>query len=128
MPSTKYDKFKTVIKELDEEQPRAIYARYQGDPPTDDAIRKLWPHVLGTTPSATPGAEDEEVALCYQYGGHSGAALVLPHPSRKNLRCFKLALMSNVTKELFEEPWDPIEMKFKDVKKQTCVEDVDVYR
>jgi hypothetical protein len=125
MASVKYDKFKAVIIEPDPTEPRAIQAKYQGDQvDDDDDLRKLWPLVLGFD---TAG---EEVALCYQYKGYSQLPLK-PHVSMRNLRCLKISKLTDVTKIVYDpatEGFDPPVLRFKQVKKQTCVDDVDVYR
>jgi hypothetical protein len=121
--ATKYQTIRQAIKETNATQERAIKARFQNDP-EEQPLRKLWPLVLGQD------ANGEDVALCYQYGGYS-PVILKPHVNNRNLRCMKLSKLSQVEKIVFNpatEGFDPPVMKFRQVKKQTCVEDVDVYR
>jgi hypothetical protein len=120
---TKYEKFKAAIKETDPAGFRAVQTKYQND---TGPIRKVWPLIIGKD---TNGAD---VVLCYQYAGH-GTDPPEPHVSFRNLRCLKLDKMANtdVTKIVFNpatEGFDPPFFKFRQVKKQTCVEEVDIYR
>jgi hypothetical protein len=124
--ATKYEKFREAILEQDPEEKRAIHARFQGDDDNDEK-RKLWPLVLGHNESGS-----EEIALCYQYGGHTDLELE-PHVSFRNLRCLKLHKLRDVSKEVFDaspqgEGFDPPVLTFKQVKKQNCIDEVDVHR
>jgi hypothetical protein len=133
MPSTNFNTIKAVI---DKTTPplQAIETYFQGDP--SGSTRKLWPHVLGTN-------NGKEMVLCYQYDGHSERPLVKPHPSKKNFRCFELIKLKDPTnpanpnvKVITFTPinppppagqtWTPFEFKFKDVKRQNCVDEDEV--
>lgn len=118
---TKYEKFVAVIKESDPVKERAIKAKYQGD--VD--FRKLWPLAIGKD------VNGGDVALCYQYAG-PGMDPNIPHVSFRHLRCLKLDKMANadVTKIAFPatEGFDPPYLGFKQLKKQTCIDEVEVYR
>jgi hypothetical protein len=70
---------------------KAVSAKYKGG-----GERKLLPHVLGTSPSSGQGP-DEEIVLCYQFDGFSPMPLVMPHPSPKNWRSFKVSELSDIT-------------------------------
>jgi hypothetical protein len=112
----------------------AIAARLQADP-TDDPptqTRKLFPLVLGKDVTGT-----NDMVLMYQYEGYSPQKLE-SNFSKKNYRCFKVDTLKNT------DPRDPAvqpitfspssafnlnKLKFKDVKRQNCVDEdyVDVY-
>ena len=119
---TKYEKFAAAILERDAAGQRAIKLKYQGE----DQFRKVWPHALGKD---STGAD---VALCHQYAGpHTDPDE--PHESFRHLRCFKLAKMVNedVTRIVFnagDEGFDPPYLGFKHLRKQTCIDDVEVHR
>ena len=139
-PSTNFLLIKSVIENTDK---KAIHAYYEGDPA--GTTRKLWPHVLGWSRTG-PGSPDVEMVLCYQYDGYSGRPLATPHPKlKKNCRCFKVASLkdpanptnSQVLVIDFDpinpppptgDTWEPKKFTFKQVKKQNCVDDVEVFR
>ena len=129
--SANFKKIKQVIKQEDAEQERTITARLSTDETGPGTLRKLWPHVLGrtTVPDSNPPLEVEMV-LCYQYGGYSKDPIDTHHDQypRKNFRCFKVESLLDVVKELFQEEWTPKKLKFRQVKKQSCVDDVDFFR
>jgi hypothetical protein len=119
-------------------QRKAILVYYAGDPAT--TTRKLWPLVIGTTRTASG---DVERVLCYQYDGYSKVLpLATPHPNLANLRCFKVESLKDPTNPTNPDPttnlvleidfspttWTPPTVKFKQVKKQNCIEDVDEAR
>jgi len=99
-----YDKIKSAIAAN-----AAIQATYKG------IARKFVPFVLGTNPS---------VVLGYQYDA--------PAANGTGWRCFPLAdfQAGTVTQIAFVAPagWTPKKMKFKDVKRQNCVENVEVWQ
>ncbi len=121
----------------------AIQTYYDGDPA--NSTRTLWPLVLGTSRTG-PGSPDVEMVVCYQYDGYSKLPLALPHPKlKKNIRCFKVASLkdpanpANTQVKVIDfapinppppagDSWDPPKVKLKQLKKQNCVDDVDVAR
>jgi hypothetical protein len=128
--SPNYGKFRRAIKEEDADEAQAIFARHPNDPVGAD-IRKLWPHVLGRSPipdSSPP--QEKEVVLCYQYAGYSKEPIINDHANypRKNLRCFNVETLENVSREDFDGGFTPKKFNFKKVKKQNCVEDVEFFR
>jgi hypothetical protein len=122
---TKYEKFAAAIKEADPARDRAVKMKYQGIHPDED-FRKLWPLAIGKDTSGG------DVVLCYQYAG-PGFDTTIDHVSLKHLRCFKLEKMANadVTTIVFNqatEGFTPPYLNFKQLKKQTCIDDVDLNR
>jgi len=131
MATPEFDDIKDIIKN----KPRkAIQVHFEKDPPGEK--RKLWPHVIGW--SADPSGNNVEKVLCYQYDGYTPSGnLATPHPARANFRCFKVENLKELTIVNFEaspnpppDPpsWEPIKFKYKDVKRQNCVETVDEFR
>jgi len=115
MASDNYKKFRDSIKETNTSGNQAIEGTYK------EKVRKLWPIVLGYDELG------EETVLCYQYlvGGNPPPE---PHPL-KNLRCFKILLFDGaVTRINFPGSGVGPEFTPKQIKKQTCVDDVRHYR
>jgi len=87
----------------------AIQVTYKSSP------RTFVPFVLGSSP---------EVVLGYQYIGP------YPHPKGTGWRCFLLSdfQAGTATQIAFTPPawWTPQTMKFKDVKRQSCVDENNV--
>jgi hypothetical protein len=143
MPSTNYTLIRDVIENTTEK--KAILAYYAGTTPDPQgSIRKLWPHVLGVSKT---GNTVEEVVLCYQYDGYSKRPVATPHPKlKKNMRCFKVASLRDPTNPIAGsqvividfasvdppppagQSWEPKKLTYKQLDKQNCVEDVDVFR
>jgi hypothetical protein len=115
---------------------KALLARISND--TTD-LRKLVPLALGTSQK---DGTDVEMVLCYQYD--APAVDVLPNFNIKNCRCFPVEKLKNPTNTDSSNPdskialvfdftpinpsspaWKP-ELTFKQLKKQNCVEDVEV--
>jgi hypothetical protein len=110
----------------------AIAARLTADPTGDTNTRKLFPLVLGKDAAGTV-----EMVLMYQYAGYSKKPLE-PNYSKKNFRCFKVDDLKNTNPDepaVQRIPFSPSpaftipKLKFKDVKRQNCVDEdnVDVY-
>jgi len=135
MGSPSYDVIRGVIIENNNAPPggllHAIAARLQPDPIDDppNQTRKLFPLVLGKDATNTI-----EMVLMYQYAGYSKQPLD-PNFSKKNFRCFKVDALKNT------DPLDPAvqritfspspaftipKLKFKDVKRQNCVDEDNV--
>jgi hypothetical protein len=113
MTSAEFDAIKLVIET---KPPKAIKAKWKNGPE-----RQLWPHVLGTNPA---GGSDPpvEVVLCLEYAEDDDGEPI------KKFRCFKVEHLTIVGNPI-TSPWTPIpKMRFKQVKKQNCVDDVEVYR
>jgi hypothetical protein len=74
--SPKYDKIKQLIVAK-----KAMSASY------NNAVRDLWPMVIGTSPKPNNPAQDIEIVLCYQFGNPSLG---------DGWRCFKVNSLTNI--------------------------------
>jgi|SRR4051794_26538963 hypothetical protein len=111
----------------------AIEAKVTGQEGQD--ARRIFPLVLGQNAAGT-----EDMLLCYQYEGYTPQPL-RPNFSTKNFRCLKVAQLKNANGTATDTDAQPIvyhpitpfpplnKMKFKDVKRQNCVDEdhVDVF-
>ena len=122
---TTYQQITDIIKSSPAMGMSATYAG--GVQPSTD-LRKLWPHVLGTTPDRDTG-DPVEMVLCYQYQyeNHPGE-IDLPHPSRKNFRCFRVSDLTIINPIPKPTGWSPFKFKIRHVNKQNCVQDPDIFR
>ena len=93
----------------------AISAQWKGG-----AARILWPLVIGTT--GTGDEEEIERLLSFEF--------VAADPTAKKFRCFKIKDLTVTANPAVAWPANPTPngLRFKQVKKQNCVEDVDVFR
>jgi hypothetical protein len=122
---TKYDLISAVIKT---DPPLAISAIYTGVDPASTDVRKLWPHVLGTSPDRVTGNPVEMVLCCqYHYENHP-TEIDTPHPSRKNFRCFRVSALSSIMQIPKPTGWNPFKFKIRNVNRQNNVEDPEFYR
>ncbi len=109
MSSQNYDKIRGVVTN----PAKAIEVTYQAE------TRKMVPFVLGTNQK---NAADVEAVLCFQYAGSNPN---LP----KGWRCFNVNSLTTVSEIAYSPvPGVPPKIKFKEVKKQSSVDDVDVWR
>ncbi len=109
MSTPNYDAIKAVVMD----KTKAIEVAYRGE------TRKLVPFVLGTNPK---NGTDVESVLGFQYAGSNPT---LP----KGWRCFNVDSLVTVTSIPYTPiPGVPPKIKFKEVKKQNSIEDVDVWR
>lgn len=102
-----------------------ITATYHGH------YREMCPHVIGIKHGrpatrgrggkpGKPETQEEEHALCYQFGGTSDSGLH-PDGSPANWRCVRISELANV--QLQPGPWHTAP---NHSRPQTCVDDVDV--
>lgn len=122
-----YDTILEAIEDKDKIPSWAIQAKYVGDVATDP-VRKFLAYVLGTSLDDTGG--NQHVVLGFQYEGKNTPPFP---PSRKNWRCFKVDSFdpTTVSKIPFapSPPFvPPPPLKFRQLKKQSCVEDVEAWR
>jgi hypothetical protein len=116
MASEQYQKLYDVIKAT---PAKAIKAKYR-----TETVRKLWPHVLGHNPGA--GSDPPvEVVLCLEYAEDSDGNVI-----KKNYRCFFIEELA-IIGDPIANPWPhplPKALSFKQARKQSSVDDIDVYR
>jgi hypothetical protein len=114
---TNYELIKDYI-ELS--SPKPMLAKY--DPPVSvpggNGFRRLWPHVLGK--SAVPGDATTkiEVVLCRQY--HP--------PAFAGWKCLKVQYMTDIGDVSGTQPPPDADMTEEEKDRQSCVEDVEVWR
>jgi hypothetical protein len=110
-----YQKIKASIKATSGN--RALSGNYKGQP----ELRKLWPLILGYTNNVA-------MVLCYQYDDGSGDDPDDPAPL-KNLRCFKVGQFGTTLDRIdYEGDVEPPYLTFEQVKEQTNIKQVKVYR
>jgi hypothetical protein len=134
MPINDYAKIRDVIAN----QPTnntdpigVIEVQYDQDPLGKH--RMLIPYVIG---KSTPNNSEIEMVLCYQYDNDvNPGQITIPHPSRENYRCFRVSSLKFIQVITFVtknppppdgQKWRPKNISPKHLKKQNCVEAVDV--
>jgi hypothetical protein len=109
-----------IIKQVIESTPaKAIKAKYKDE----TTQRKLWPHILGENPRGGSNPP-EKVVLCLEYELDDDGEVV------RKFRCFKVERLTIVGSPI-DNPWPtgfPKKMTFRQARKQSSVEDVDVFR
>jgi hypothetical protein len=114
------DNYKAIRDVIKGTPAKAIKAKYKAQ--TD--VRKLWPHVLGHNPGE--GSDPPvEVALCLELALDENGKVI------RKFRCFKIETDLHIIGDPIANPWPdgfPKPMTFRQARKQSSVDDVDVYR
>jgi hypothetical protein len=115
MPGTS-DEFDTIQQAIESTTTlKAIQAKRV----TTDKQCTLWPLVLGFSEASGSGPDPEKL-LCYKYDPDD--------PAAKRFRCYFVSDLTDVVRVNWPTTPEPKGLRFKQVVRQNCVEDVEVYR